>query len=308
MSPRAFFSTLALLTLTAGAADAPTEPFSATDRMRENILRMTDFLDTMLPGVLEENNVTLHFRPKFSDLRDNEYMRFPFEMRYGLTSRWELRGGLVPFTPNPFNRGREHRWGPGEIKLGARYDLPRPVGFFDEATAGVELRIPLGHPPVELNDHYTHVKPSISAARTLRTWPSTTFYANVSYDRSFDLTHRDPTAPGAVERRDVLETVPGLLYKPGQLGWFAEYRLRRIHNDWGNHLGHEVQVGSIWDVPLTRSAKWNLPGKWQVELAYRVDLEEGRERDHGISARVNWRTTLREVLNHGRSTNIPNTR
>ena len=303
MSPRAIFSALALLLLAVGAKGAPAEPLSATDRMRENILRMTDFLDTMLPGVLEQNNVTLHFRPKFSDLRDNEYMRFPFELRYGLTNRWELRGGLVPFTPNPINRGREHRWGLGEVKFGARRALDCPLGFFDETTVGVETRIPLGHPPVVLNDHYTHLKPLLTAARTLRSWPSTTFYANLSYDRSFDLTHRDPTAPGAVERRDVLEAAPGLLFKPGEFGWFAEYRLRRIHNDFGNHLGHEIQAGSIWDVPLARSEKWNLPGKWQVELAYRVDLEEGRERDHGISARVNWRTTLREVLNHGRALN-----
>jgi len=33
---------------------------------------MTDFFDTMLPGVLQEHNMTLHVTPKFSDLRDNE--------------------------------------------------------------------------------------------------------------------------------------------------------------------------------------------------------------------------------------------
>ena len=277
---------------------------SGTDRMRESILRMTHFLDTMLPGVLEENNVTLHFRPKFSDLRDYEYIRFPFELRYGLTQRWELRGGLVPFTPNPFNGGREHRWGPGETMLGARYDLRRTLGFFDDTTAGFELRIPLGRPPVVLNDHYTHVKPSLAAARKLHILPSTTFYANLAYDRSVDLTHRD-AVPAGVARRDILEAAPGLLYKPGELGWFTEYRLRRIHDDEGNHLGHEFQVGSVWDVPLARTEKWKLPGKWQVELAYKVDLEEGRERDHGISARVNWRTTLREVLQHGRTPPAP---
>jgi hypothetical protein len=296
--PARWLATLLLAAAVAVAADpAPT----AAGRVRERMLRMTEFLDTMLPGVLEENNVTLHFRPKFGDLRDREYLRFPVELRYGLTDRWELRGGLVPFTPNPINRGREHRWGPGEIKLGALRDLDCPVGFFDDTTLGLETRVPLGRPPVELNDHYTHLKPSVSAARRLRAWPDTTFYANLAYDRSVDLTHRAPTAPGAVERRNILEAAPGLLYKPGELGWFAEYRLRRIHNDAGNHLAHEFQAGTIWDVPLARTEKWRLPGKWQVEFAYRMDLEEGRERDHGVSARVNWRTTLREVLQHSRT-------
>src|SRR4051812_29932502 len=70
---------------------------SAGDRVKERVLRMTEFFDTMLPGVLEEHNMTLHVHPKFSDLRDSEYMRFPFELRYGLTDHWELQGGLVPF-------------------------------------------------------------------------------------------------------------------------------------------------------------------------------------------------------------------
>lgn len=268
--------------------------------MKERVLRMTEFLDTMLPGVLEERNITLHFRPKLGDLRDEEYMRFPFELRYGYTSRLELRAGLVPFTPSPFNSGRDHRWGLGEARLSALYDLGPRIPFFDDTTLGFETRVPLGRPPVELNDHYTHLKPFVSAARELRRWPSTTLYLNLAYDRSVDLTHRSPPQD-PVERRNIVEFAPGLLFRPSEIGYFAEYRLRHIRNDFGWHLEHETQFGTIWDVPLERSAKWNLPGKWQVELAYRVTHEEGRDTDHGISARANWRTTLREVLEHTNS-------
>jgi hypothetical protein len=179
---------LAMLGTTYGAE------VTTSDRVREQVLRMTEFFDTNLPGVLQEHNMTLHVKPKFSDLRKYEYWRFPLELRYGLTDNVELQGGIVPFVPNPFNRGAQHRWGPGEIKLGAKYDIGKSLLFFDDTTLGVETRAPLGHPPVELNDHYTHLKPFVSAARTLRVWPSTTFYTNLSYDRSVDLTHRDPAA------------------------------------------------------------------------------------------------------------------
>ena len=267
------------------------------DVVREQVLRMTEFFDTMLPGVLEKHNMTLHLRPKFSDLRDYEYWRFPFELRYGLTDRIELQGGFVPFTPNPFNDGREHRWGLGEGKLGARFDLGNALRFFDDTTIGFEVRVPLGRPPIELNDHYTHLKPFISAARTLKMWPSTTLYANIAYDRSVDLTHRSPPH-FAVERRNIVEIAPGILFKPSEFGYFAEYRYRHIRNDYGWHLEHAVQFGTIWDIPLERTEKWRLPGKWQLELAYKISHEEGRETDHGVSARVNWRTTLKEVLEH----------
>ncbi|MBL9199938.1 MAG: hypothetical protein JNL39_05490 [Opitutaceae bacterium] len=291
---------LAALLLAIPAPAAPAAAPGAVDNVRERILRMTDFLDTVLPGVLAPDNMTLQLRPKLGDLRDYEYLRFPAVVRYGLTEQWELLGGLMPFTPNPINRGREHRWGPGEAKLGARYDVGRTFGFFDDTTVGFEARIPLGHPPVTINDHYTHLKPFVTAARTLRGWPATTLYFNFSYDRSVDLTHRTPVPQGP-ERRNIIEGAPGLLYKPGEFGWFVESRVRHIRNDAGHHLAHEFQLGSIWDVPLARTGRWGLPGKWQAELAYRVGHEEGRGHDTGFSARVNWRTTLREVLNHRRA-------
>lgn len=290
-----------LLILATGTTAA--EPPTTADRVRERVLRMTDFLDTMLPGVLEKHNITLHFRPKFGDLRDEEYMRFPLELRYGATDRLELRGGIVPFTPSPFNSGRDHRWGPGEARLGARYDIGPLFKFFDETTVGFETRVPLGKPPVDLNDHYTHVKPFISAAHSLKRWPSTTFYTNLSYDRSVKLTQRAPPPP-EVLRRHVVEVSPGLLFKPAEFGYFAEYRFRHIDEAGDHRLAHQIQFGTIWEIPLERSAQWRLPGKWQLELAYHVEHEEGRGTDHGVSARVNWRTTLREVLEHGRTVKL----
>ena len=287
---------LCLVVFVGPAAMPAAEPANrATEVVRESVLRMTEFFDTTLPGVLGGRNLALDFRPKFSDLRDYEFVRLPFELRYGLTQRWELRGGLTPFFPNPANEGLEHRWGLGELKFGARFDPGRSLGFFDATTFGLDVRIPLGRPPVELNDHYTHVKPFVAASRKLRFLPATTFYANLSYDRSVDLTHRD-APPAEVERRDIVELAPGLLYKPGELGYFGEYRFRHIRDDAGWHFGHEVQVGTIWDVPLARTQRWRLPGKWQLELGYKLRHEESHDHDHGISARVNWRTTLREVV------------
>jgi hypothetical protein len=293
---------VALVTTVRAAEVRPNDSTAA--RVKERVLRMTEYFDTMLPGVLQEHNVTLHFTPKFSDLRDHEYIRYPLELRYGATDNLELSTGLTPFTPNPFNRGREHRWGPGEFKLGARYDIDGAMPFFDDTTLGLETRIPVGRPPTDLNDHYTHVKPFVSAARYMRSWPDVTFYANLSYDRSVELTSRDAPPPW-VMRRNIIELAPGLLYKPGEIGYFAEYRWRHIAEETEWHMGHEVQVGTIWDVPQSRSQHWNLPGKWQLELAYKFSKEEGRGDSQGLSARVNWRTTLREVLNHTANTSTP---
>ena len=291
------FLLAALLAFAAMSGRGRAESAEPRRGLQERVLRMSEYFDTTLPGVLEEHNLTLHFTPKYSDFRDNEYIRYPFELRYGASERVELSAGLTPFSPNPFNSGYDHRWGPGEGKLGVRYDLDGMMPFFDDTTIGLQTRVPLGRPPIELNDHYTHVKPFVSTARRLRSWTDATFYTNLSYDRSVKLTPRDP-APLGVVRRNLIELAPGLLYKPGEVGYFGEYHWRHISEVAEWHCAHEVQLGTIWDIPRWRSEKWNLPGKWQLELAYKFSNEEGRGRSQGVSARVNWRTSLREVLTH----------
>jgi hypothetical protein len=280
------------------ANEVNNNPFGAlATNVKERVLQMSEFLDTVLPGTLGARNVTLHFTPKFTDLRSREFVRFPVEVRYGATNQLELIAGLSPFTPNPINSGKDHRWGPGEAKLGARYDLGIPLFFYDKATVGIETRVPLGRPPVELNEGFTHIRPFLSTSRILRSVPWTTFYTNFSYDRTVKLVPRDPPERDVV-RRHVGEISPGLLYKPGEFGYFGEYHFQHIQEPDNSHLAHEVQIGPIWDVPLWRSARWHLPGKWQAELGLKYRTEEGHGSSQGVSLRVNWKTTLREVLTH----------
>jgi len=269
-------------------------PAALVTKMREDVLRMSEFFDTTLPGTLAQYRVVMDFTPKFSDVRDNEYVRYPIELRYGLRPNWELIGGVTPFSPNPFNSGYDHRWGPGEIQFGVRHDAGRIPGLYDAVTVGLQASVPLGQPPVALNDHYMHLLPSVSASRQLP-WPFTTFLTEINYDRQLGGRLTNPP-PGALHR-NVIQVEPGVLYKPGEFGAFVDYSFRHFSEDAGSHLGHEFKIGPIWDVPLARSAIWGLPGKWQVELAYRYSTEEGVGHSQGIDARVHWRTSLREMLN-----------
>ncbi|HEX2854887.1 MAG TPA: hypothetical protein VHO24_16760 [Opitutaceae bacterium] len=288
---------ICFLSALAGAAalagESPDQSQSLRSRMREDLLRMNDFFDTTLPGTLEEYNIILKFSPKFSDLRDNEFIRYPLELRYGLTPRWELFGGMTPYHPNPFNEGRDHAWGFGEARLGARYDLRKFLGVFDQATVGFESRLPLGTPPEEIIGRYTHLRPFLLTSRKLAFVPDTTFFVNFAYDREVDTPTRDQPS---MSQTHIGEVGPGFLYKPGEFGAFASYRYRHITRDIGSHNAHDNKVGVLWDVPLTRTQRLKLPGKWQLELAYKYNVEEGYETDQGVTARVSWRTTLREVL------------
>jgi len=274
--------------------------------MLEDLLKMREFIDTTVPGTLEKYKLVFSFSPRFADANKGEFIRLPVTLRYGLRKRWEIYGGLTPFAPNPINSGKEHRWGLGEARLGVRYDWGHWGKVFDHVTVGLEGRTPLGKPPYDLIDYYTHVVPFINTSRPLP-FKYTTLYTNLSYDRSVDTPDR-ATAPQPpdIVRHNVFTVTPSVLYKPGEFGGFVEYNWRHIEDQAvGTHLGHEIKAGPLWDVPLWRTQSWGLPGKWQVELAGRIGFEEGMHTSHGVSVRVRWRTTIREVLTKKSYERIP---
>jgi hypothetical protein len=268
--------------------------------MAGETLRMTEFFDTTLPGTLGKYHLVLDLSPRFGDFAKREFVRFPLELRYGLRERCEFYTGFTPFMPNPFDDGPDHRWGPGEGRLGLRYDLSPHALFYRLMTAGLETRVPLGEPPITLIDHYIHVRPYLTASRTLTALPATTLFTTVGYDRAL----RDPARdgiPAGVIKRHVADLTPGLLYLPGQFGGFVEYSLRHLAEPEGNRLAHDGKLGVLWDVPRTRTRAWGLPGKWQFDLGYKVSDEEGRAPRHGVVAHLRCRTNLKEVLG-GRKT------
>lgn len=290
-SSRCLLAALAVVMITASARPASESLFG---RVRDDVVGMTEFFDTVLPGTLRKYNLVLDFSPKFSDVRAREFIRYPLELRYGASDKLELFAGLTPFSPNPINEGYDHRWGLGQTTFGFRRDIDEGIGLFDEATFGLETRIPLGKPPVELIDGYTHIRPFVTGSRRLP-WPHTKLFTILSYDRSVSTPRRDrPTSPKVI-RQHIAEVSPGFLYKPGQYGGFVEYEFRHLDEDVGYRLSHGGQIGVIWDIPRPRSQNWKLPGKWQIELAYKLVKEEGRGIDQGIVTRVRVRTTVREV-------------
>lgn len=274
------------------------EPRNGTvlNRIGGDLVGVSDFFDTVLPGTLKKYNLLLDFSPKFGDVRNREFIRYPIGLRYGLAQDWEVYGGLTPFSPNPFNDGPDHRWGPGEARLGIRHNTAHGFLFYNHATIGLETRVPLGEPPVDLIDGYTHVKPYLTASRDLH-WPDSQIYTTFSYDWSADSMGRNrPTSPRVV-RQHIAQVAPGYLYKPGEYGWFTEYEFRHLDEEVGYRLSHGFKLGMIWDVPRAKSRRWHFPGKWQIEIAGKIVKEEGRSLDPGIVTRVRVRTSLKEVLN-----------
>ncbi len=259
------------------------------------ILAINEFFDTQLPGTLDKFNLSLEFRPRFSDLIRREFIRFPFVLRYGATDRIEIGALLTPIAPNPFRAGSDRRWSPGEAGALIRMDFDPILRIWDHATLEVVLRQPLGRPPAKLIDGYTRLQPVLSVSRTAFI-PELVAFANLSYDYALGSWGRAKPSPDHAIRQNVMSIGPGLLYKPDELGYFIAYRLKHIDEPQEFRWAHVYHIGVVWEIPLARSRSWKLPGHWQVEAGYRLTDEQQRSIAHAITLRVRWRGDLKALF------------
>lgn len=281
--------------LCAAAAGDEAEPRNGNDLHMavRPIYAVTEFFDTRLPGTLDKFDLTLEYRPRFSDFIRREFIRFPLVLRYGLTEDLEIGALTTPVVPHPFKSGEGRKWGPGEFGILARTNITPVLGLWDWATIEVTIRQPLGRPPVELIDGHTRVQPVLAVSRAVIDPETTILFANVSYDYALGHWGRSKPDPAKITRQDIAEAGPGVLFKPNELGYFVEYRLRHTDEPEENRWAHVYRIGLVWEVPRHRSERVRLPGHWQVEAGYRLTDEQSRSLSHALTLRVRWRGDLK---------------
>jgi hypothetical protein len=210
-----------------GATALAASPAPSPGPWESRLLRLTELLDTRLPGLLGGEGVLLRLQPRLGDLRDRDYVRLPLELRRGIAERTELALGVTPFTANPFRRGPDHRHGLGEGRVELRRALRLPPGSAWRADAGLEARFPLGRPPAALNDGFAHLSPNLALSRPWPGWPDALAYAAVRHDWGLPYPARSAEQRGARRRWDAT-AASGILYQPGAWGSFLEHQLRWV--------------------------------------------------------------------------------
>lgn len=252
-----------------------------------------DFFGRQLPGRLEQYRLTLDYTPKFGDLVNREYLRFPISLRYALTERTEIIEGFIPYTPNPFRPGEDQRWGPGVFQTGLRHDVPGIGNLVDEIILRLKVEVPIGRPPLDLADYYGRFRPSITLAREVPYTDDWTMLLNFMHDRSFSIPYRNQDKDFL--RVNKSEVSPGLLYQPNELGYLLEYTYRALDEETGFRKAHVYAVGLLWDVPPKRVPRL-LPGDWQIDLIYRLTDEDERDLRHSLDLRARIRFDFPQFL------------
>lgn len=278
--PRRILSWIALLCLWTVAAAAPDEsegtppgpasttlvpaspaPASSAPDNWENyaISHIQDLFEIDLPKTERGGQVQFSFQPHFRDLIDKDYMRVPFEIRWGVNNHFELNSDIDTYFDLGLHKGNSGD-GISELHFGAKYAWLEWLKPTWETSVGFNTSIPVSRPPIELTDGHDHFAPYIVFGRKLDDVPGLSGFINVHAD--FVTASPTPGNFGQNEPHTHSMTVtPGVLYDhdPWHYTLEVDATTTRLIGS-GSHDFLTIRPGVVWVLP--KPLVFNSRGRW----------------------------------------------
>ncbi len=298
MSP--FFSGVGAVFLVVGLnAAAAVEAMSQTREAGDGEAAKKETQDSLLfgngvVGTVTERAVRISLRPHFGDLLHEDYLGLTGLARYGLTDDWEVSArvdayighglGDVPAFSDP---------GLSRIGVGVRHQLMRQGEHELGVVMGLDYNRPVGRPPPEMADAYSHLVPMAVFSRRLETRPEWTVFVRTRLDF---VTLTTPAAAGDEDglREDSWLIGPGVNWERGDWSWTLATSL-------ASTLG--LAEENNCRVSLAPSVSWRLPAKWtpgrktRWVLGLGVSMSAGDgETDVGVRGSLRTDLTLRDLF------------
>lgn len=257
-------------------------------------LRIRGVFNSVLPGTETKHALKLIFHPHIGDLINEDYLRIPLGIRYGLSRNLELNGTFEGYFSHGLGDvGAFKEAGIDEIHLGAKYRLgDRLIRDWDLAV-GLDWNRPYGTPPKSLTDGMEHISPFVSFARPLSADREWRLFGSVSYD---DVTQLD--IPRHLEKNqltdDSLEFTVGVLHqRPGITYTFETgVATTRFTSDAQDDVFF-VRPGLVWVMP-DRYTFW-ARGRWLIGASVRAGYgPDGLEL--GLGAKLRISLDLKRIL------------
>lgn len=250
-------------------------------------LRIRGVFDSNLPNTERKYALKIILHPHFGDLHRHHYLRIPLGLRYGMSDRWELSAeGETYFSHGLKSKSFGSEIGFSGIRISSKYH----GNFFrspnwDEAI-GFDYTVPMGTPPLELTDGFTHFKPYINFANRLDNLPNLRVFLGLGLDLVVQT-----SIPGWLRENALGDNANsftfGGVWEGERVSYTFEttYATTRLLGDTDRDL-ITVRPGIIWKVP--RSYTFNSNGNWVLGLAIRADHgRDGLDLGLSVKARIN---------------------
>jgi len=236
------------------------------------------------PEIPNIENLEISIKPKVSDTIQNECIRPPIDIKYGITPNWELFLRLNTFINNPTNG--ENRNGMSDISIGTKYHWKKLLRPYVNTTTAFSVQIPTTSNDEDISNEYNtyHYRPQIIFSRTFPEWYKVQFLTDINLDI---LSGSPDNIETLVETSayDSLNLLIGLSLPTRFFSYSLETEWITTGIDGGNQNSVYARTGVFWG--LTKKAHPWIQGNLDLGLGVRYGLHD-TEDDFSFFAKVNW--------------------
>lgn len=242
---------------------------SANPDLPDTALRFKGVFDSGLPGTEPKNSLHLLLHPHFGDFSKRDHLRIPIGLRYGLTADWEVTGEVETY----FSHGLGdvslfEQKGLSQLHLGTKYRLRKRWLKEWDTSVGFDYTHPLGRPPPDVTDGFSHFSPYVMGARPLASLPQ----VRVFWRFGSDFTDYD--GPGRRLKNqlgdDTVSVSGGLVWTRGSYHYTLETGWTTADGIGGPEGGNvfSLRPGIIWEIPPEYT--FHARGQWMLGLGLRA--------------------------------------
>ena len=172
---------LLLLLPLAVRAQESTAPTAAPASDEKSLHKINGIFDTDLPKTERKGSVRLIVHPHLGDFTSRSYVRIPVGVRWGVNDHVEFTATVEPYFQHYLRSGSPGN-GIGDVQFGGKYAIHGWFATGYDASAGLNVRLPVGHPPLDLTDGYNHYSPFLVLTQKSTTTEGLTYFVSGTVD------------------------------------------------------------------------------------------------------------------------------
>jgi hypothetical protein len=261
------FLSLLVAPLICAQETPPAVAREATAADDKELRKINGIFDTDLPKTEQKGSVRFIIHPHLGDFTSRSYLRIPLGVRWGVNDHVEFTATVEGYVEHGLKSGSPGN-GIGDVQFGGKYEFRQWLKPDYDASVGLNARLPVGHPPIDLTDGYNHYTPYLVVSRKSPHTPGLTYF----FSGSVDLMDKSNVA-GSFRKNDTHSS--SLLFSTGfVLDRYPYHYTLETGYQTTSLIGRDnqqfvfVKPGFAWDLP--RRLKFNSSGRWLVGVSLKI--------------------------------------
>jgi len=178
---RLFLPALLALAPLGAQESPPTVAREATAADDQAMHKIAGIFDTDLPKTERKGSLRFIIHPHLGDFTNRSYVRVPLGLRWGVNDHVEFTATVEPYLAHGLKSGSPGN-GIGDVQFGAKYAFHEWLKPDYDASTGLNVRLPVGSPPLDLTDGYNHYSPYLVISRKSPRLAGLTWFVSPSLD------------------------------------------------------------------------------------------------------------------------------